>query len=79
MQTEKADGNCDRQFEEVGCTDQASGRCNFVGQFQSFGRAVGKRKNSVGLYQQRYRDIARTAEDRFLGEIGAEFRDAYEG
>ena len=31
------------------------------------------------LYQGRYREIAKSAEDRFLGEIGAEFRDAYEG
>ena len=31
------------------------------------------------LYQERYREIARAAEDRFLGEVGAEFRDAYEG
>ncbi|MFN0113210.1 MAG: type VI secretion system-associated FHA domain protein TagH [Paracoccaceae bacterium] len=31
------------------------------------------------LYAERYRDIARSAEDRFLGEVGADFRDAYEG
>lgn len=30
------------------------------------------------LYQERYRDIARSAEDQFLGEVGADFRDAYE-
>ena len=30
------------------------------------------------LYQERYREIARAAEDRFLGEVGADFRDAYE-
>ena len=31
------------------------------------------------LYNDRYKDIARSAEDRFLGEVGADFRDAYEG
>lgn len=30
------------------------------------------------LYEQRYRDMAKSAEDRFLGEIGADFRQAYE-
>ena len=30
------------------------------------------------LYSDRYREIARAAEDRFLGEVGADFRDAYE-
>jgi type VI secretion system protein ImpI len=30
------------------------------------------------LYQKRHREIAQSAEDRFLGEIGADFRDAYE-
>ncbi len=30
------------------------------------------------LYQERYEEIARAAEERFLGEIGADFRDAYE-
>lgn len=29
-------------------------------------------------YRERYRDIARAAEDRFLGEVGGDFRDAYE-
>ncbi|MEZ5796358.1 MAG: type VI secretion system-associated FHA domain protein TagH [Paracoccaceae bacterium] len=31
------------------------------------------------LYSDRYREIAKAAEDRFLGEVGADFRDAYEG
>ncbi len=31
------------------------------------------------LYRSRYREIATAAEDRFLGEVGADFRDAYEG
>lgn len=31
------------------------------------------------LYSERYREIARAAEDRFLGEVGADFRDSYEG
>ena len=30
------------------------------------------------LYQKRHREIAQSAENRFLGEIGADFRDAYE-
>lgn len=30
-------------------------------------------------YTDRYKDIARAAEDRFLGEVGADFRNAYEG
>lgn len=30
------------------------------------------------LYQKRHREIATSAESRFLGEIGADFRDAYE-
>lgn len=31
------------------------------------------------LYSDRYREIAKAAEDRFLGEVGADFREAYEG
>jgi type VI secretion system protein ImpI len=31
------------------------------------------------LYEDRYREIAQAAEERFLGEVGADFRDAYEG
>lgn len=30
------------------------------------------------LYQKRHREIATSAESRFLGELGADFRDAYE-
>jgi type VI secretion system protein ImpI len=30
------------------------------------------------LYQKRHREIAESAEKSFLGEIGADFRDAYE-
>jgi type VI secretion system protein ImpI len=30
------------------------------------------------LYRKRHHEIARSAENRFLGEIGADFRDAYE-
>jgi type VI secretion system protein ImpI len=41
--------------------------------------AGGRHAKLWRLYQERYRDIAKTAEDRFLGEVGAEFRDAYEG
>jgi type VI secretion system protein ImpI len=31
------------------------------------------------LYEERYRDMAKSAEERFLGDVGADFRDAYEG
>jgi type VI secretion system protein ImpI len=31
------------------------------------------------LYAERYREMAKAAEDRFLGEVGADFREAYEG
>lgn len=30
------------------------------------------------IYEDRYRDIAATAEKQFLGDVGADFRDAYE-
>ncbi len=30
------------------------------------------------IYEDRYRDIAETAEKQFLGEVGIDFRDAYE-
>jgi len=39
----------------------------------------GRSANLWRLYTERYKDIARSAEDRFLGEVGASFRDAYEG
>lgn len=41
--------------------------------------AGGRRSKLWELYQERYKDIARSAEERFLGEVGADFRDAYEG
>jgi type VI secretion system protein ImpI len=31
------------------------------------------------LYQKRHRELALSAESRFMGEIGADFRNAYEG
>jgi type VI secretion system protein ImpI len=40
--------------------------------------AGGRRAKLWELYEERYREIARSAESRFLGEIGADFRDAYE-
>lgn len=40
--------------------------------------AGGKSAKMWQLYQERYRDIAEAAEKRFLGEVGADFRDAYE-
>ena len=41
--------------------------------------AGGRGAKLWALYRERYREIAKAAEDRFLGEVGAEFRDAYEG
>jgi type VI secretion system FHA domain protein len=41
--------------------------------------AGGKGAKLWQLYRERYAQIARSAEDRFLGEVGADFRDAYEG
>jgi type VI secretion system protein ImpI len=40
--------------------------------------AGGRRAKLWELYEQRFREIAKSAEDRFLGEVGADFRDAYE-
>jgi type VI secretion system protein ImpI len=40
--------------------------------------AGGRSAKMWQLYQERYRDIAEAAEKRFLGEVGADFRDAYE-
>ncbi len=40
--------------------------------------AGGRRAKLWELYEERYREIARSAEQRFLGEVGADFRDAYE-
>ncbi|TPE49100.1 type VI secretion system-associated FHA domain protein TagH [Amaricoccus solimangrovi] len=41
--------------------------------------AGGRRAKLWELYQKRFRAIAESAETRFLGEVGADFRDAYEG
>ena len=41
--------------------------------------AGGRRAKLWELYRKRFDDIARSAETRFLGEVGADFRDAYEG
>ncbi|MEM9319500.1 MAG: type VI secretion system-associated FHA domain protein TagH [Pseudomonadota bacterium] len=38
----------------------------------------GRSANLWQLYEERYKEIAKAAEERFLGEIGADFRDAYE-
>ncbi len=40
--------------------------------------AGGRKAKLWELYEQRYREIARSAEADFLGEVGADFRDAYE-
>lgn len=46
----------------------------------TLGNLLGGGKNAKlwELYRKRHRDIAQSAENRFLGEIGADFRDAYE-
>jgi type VI secretion system protein ImpI len=40
--------------------------------------AGGRNAKLWQTYQNRYREIAKAAEDKFLGEVGADFRDAYE-
>ncbi|EGE60437.1 UNVERIFIED_ORG: type VI secretion system protein ImpI [Rhizobium esperanzae] len=40
--------------------------------------AGGRRAKLWELYEKRYREIARSASTRFLGEIGSDFRDGYE-
>lgn len=40
--------------------------------------AGGRSAKMWQLYEERYREIAQAAEERFLGEVGADFRDAYE-
>lgn len=40
--------------------------------------AGGRNAKLWQTYQDRYREIAQAAEERFLGEVGADFRDAYE-
>ncbi|WP_372835313.1 type VI secretion system-associated FHA domain protein TagH [Puniceibacterium confluentis] len=41
--------------------------------------AAGGRKAKLWqIYEDRYRDIARSAEQQFLGDVGGDFRDAYE-
>jgi type VI secretion system protein ImpI len=40
--------------------------------------AGGRRAKLWELYEKRFREIAESAETRFLGEVGADFRDAYE-
>jgi type VI secretion system protein ImpI len=40
--------------------------------------AGGRRAKLWELYEKRYREIAKSAETRFLGEVGSDFRDAYE-
>ncbi len=40
--------------------------------------AGGRRAKLWELYEKRFREIAKSAETRFLGEVGANFRDAYE-
>jgi type VI secretion system protein ImpI len=40
--------------------------------------AGGRRAKLWELYQKRFRSIAQSAETQFLGDVGAEFREAYE-
>ncbi len=48
-----------------------------VGRLESL-IAGGRSAKLWRLYEERYREIARSAEDQFLGEVGADFREAYE-
>jgi type VI secretion system protein ImpI len=41
--------------------------------------AGGRRAKLWELYEQRHREIAKSAESRFLGTVGTDFRNAYEG
>ncbi len=40
--------------------------------------AGGRRAKLWEAYEERYRNIAKSAEERFLGDVGSDFRDAYE-
>lgn len=40
--------------------------------------AGGKSAKMWEMYQEHYRDLAKAAEEQFLGEVGSDFRDAYE-
>lgn len=40
--------------------------------------AGGRRAKLWEAYEERYRNIAKSAEERFLGDVGTDFRDAYE-
>ena len=48
-----------------------------VGRLESL-IAGGRSAKLWQLYEERYREIARAAEEQFLGEVGADFREAYE-
>ena len=48
-----------------------------VGRLESL-IAGGRSAKLWQLYEERYREIARSAEEQFLGEVGADFREAYE-
>jgi type VI secretion system protein ImpI len=41
--------------------------------------AGGRSAKLWDLYKKRYRETAANAESRFLGDVGADFRKAYEG
>jgi len=40
--------------------------------------AGGKSAKMWDMYEEHYRDLAESAEEQFLGEVGADFREAYE-
>ncbi len=40
--------------------------------------AGGKSAKMWDMYEEHYRDLAQSAEEQFLGEVGADFREAYE-
>ncbi|MDO6584920.1 type VI secretion system-associated FHA domain protein TagH [Salipiger sp. 1_MG-2023] len=48
-----------------------------VGRLESL-LAGGRSAKLWQLYEERFREIARAAEEQFLGEVGVDFRDAYE-
>ena len=57
--------------------DEIAKEMEDVGLLESLA-AGGRNAKLWQIYEDRYRDIAETAEKQFLGDVGADFRDAYE-